>query len=139
MRFFKQVNHPNFVFILDTGQFAGNRSHLAHLASRGISREVPPDLHEANYLDSIQQTASLARHVRTKFYGPQADGSEPFVDYDKVFDILRGVHYQGFVDIVYESAAGGGESSETAIPRVVGFLRSQIARSRARSAEGVIK
>ena len=59
-------------FILDTGQFAG---------SRGASGKAPPELRDADYLDSIGKTASIARHVRTKFYGPRKDGSEPFIDY----------------------------------------------------------
>lgn len=119
LRFIKLVDHPNFVFLLDTGQFAG---------CRGASGKTPPDLRDADYLDSIRKTASAARYVRTKFYGPRKDGSEPFIDYPKVFNILRGVHYHGFVDIVYEPSAGS-EPIDTAIPRVIGFLRSQIEAS----------
>ena len=56
-------------FILDTGQFAG---------SRGASGKAPPELRDADYLDSIGKTASIARHVRTKFYGPpRPTRSEP--------------------------------------------------------------
>ena len=119
VRFFKAVDHPNLVFVLDTGQFAG---------SRGASAKPPPDLRDADYLASIRQTASLARYVRVKFYNPRPDGSEPFLDYDRIFDILRGVHYAGFLDVVYEpgvSTEGPGEDPLTAIPRVVSFLRSK--------------
>jgi sugar phosphate isomerase/epimerase len=115
LRFIQTVNHPNLVFLLDTGQWAG---------SRGASGPPPAELRDAKPLDSIRQTASLARYVRVKFYNPGPDGSEPWVEYDKVFEILRSVHYGGFIDIVYEPAKDKGEAGSTAIPRVVGFLRS---------------
>jgi gluconolactonase len=118
LRFLKLADHPNLVFVLDTGQFAG---------SRGASGPVPADLKDADYLASIRATASLARHVRVKFYRPRADGSEPFLEYDKILNILSGVHYPGFLDIVYEPPAGG-EDATKAIPRVVRFLRGQLAR-----------
>jgi sugar phosphate isomerase/epimerase len=116
LRFFRAVDHPNLTFVLDTGQFAG---------SRGASGKAPPELAHADYLASIRQTAVLARYVRAKFYNPRPDGSEPFLDYDKIFDVLHSVHYPGFVDIVYEPGAGTGEDARTAIPRVVKFLRSK--------------
>jgi gluconolactonase len=119
LRFLKAVDHPNLVFVLDTGQFAG---------SRGASGNPPAALQNADYLASIRQTASVARFVRVKFYNPRADGSEPFIDYDRVFDILRGVHYPGYLDIVYEPGKSG-EDPRTAIPRVVRFLRNQLAKS----------
>lgn len=118
LRFVKAVDHPNLTFVLDTGQFAG---------SRGASGEAPPDLLHADFMESIRETASLARHVRFKFYAPRADGSEPWIDYPRVLDILRGVHYQGFLDIVYEPQSNRAvppEDARTAIPRVVAFLRS---------------
>jgi gluconolactonase len=117
LRFVRAVDHPNLVFVLDVGQFAG---------SRGASGKAPPELAGADFYESIRQTAPLARYVRAKFYGPKADGSEPAIDYRKVFDILHGVHYAGFVDIVYEPenpSAGSKEDARSAIPRAVGFLR----------------
>mgnify|MGYP001559300708 CR=1 FL=1 len=117
LRFLKLVDHPNLTFLLDTGQWAG---------SRGASGEV----RESDFLEHIRRTASLARYVRVKFYNPAADGSEPWIRYDEVFNILRGVHYGGFVDIVYEPGKGPGDAGEdirTAMPRIVKFLRSKIA------------
>lgn len=116
LRFIRQVHHANLRFILDTGQFAG---------SRGASGRAA-DLAGMDFSESIRETASLARYVRMKFYNPRPDGSEPFIDYDKVFDILRSVHYQGFIDIVYEPNVGGGEEVRAALPRVVNFLRSKL-------------
>jgi sugar phosphate isomerase/epimerase len=119
IRFLKAVDHPNLTFVLDTGQFAG---------SKGASGKPPAELQMANYLESIRQTAALARYVRVKFYNPRKDGSEPFIDYDQVFALLQGVHYPGFLDIVYEpgvGTTGPGEDARTAIPRIVKFLRSK--------------
>lgn len=117
LQFMKLVDHPNFTFVLDTGQFAG---------SRGASGAVPPELKNTDFMASIRQTASLARHVRVKFYNPRPDGSEPFIDYDKVFDILRGVHYPGFLDIVYEPERFKGMDVREAMPRMARFLRTKL-------------
>jgi len=121
LRFVQEVNHPNLTVVLDCGQFIGSAGAGAGNAARVSQVEL---------LTSIQQTASLARHVRVKFYRPRPDGSEPHIPYDRVLDILDGVHYPGFLDIVYEPAKPGGEDVLTALPRIVAFLRSQL---RARS------
>jgi sugar phosphate isomerase/epimerase len=113
LQMIKLVDHPNLVFLLDTGQWAG---------SRGASGQ----LRAADFLQHIRRTASLARYVRVKFYNPGPDGAEPWIPYDQVFDILRSVHYGGFIDIVYEPGKGKGDPGEdihTALPRVVRFLR----------------
>ncbi len=120
LRFLKAVDHPNLTFVLDTGQFAG---------SKGASGQPPAELRGADYLASIRQTAPLARYVRAKFYNPRQDGSEPFLDYDQVFDVLRGVHYAGFIDMVYEpgtGTGGPGEDVRAAGPRIFKFLRSKV-------------
>jgi sugar phosphate isomerase/epimerase len=117
LRFQQLVNHPNFTFLLDTGQFAG---------SKGASGDIPPDLSHEDPIESIRKTASIASHVRVKFYKPRADGSETYIDYPKVFDILRGVHYDGIIDIVYEPDRYHGDDIQQAMPRIIEFLRGQI-------------
>jgi len=117
LRFKQMVNHPNFTFLLDTGQFAG---------SPGASGDAPPELRKEDPIESIRKTASIASHVRVKFYKPRADGSETHIDYPKVFDILRGVHYDGIIDIVYEPDRHGGDDIQDAMPRIIQFLRGQI-------------
>ncbi len=119
LRMVKMVNHPNLTILLDTGQFAG---------SLGASARTSGLLKEENYLESIRMCAPLARHVRVKFYNPDANGSEPWIDYNEAFNILRGVHYEGWIDIVYEPGkkpGDPGEPIETAMPRIVRFLRSK--------------
>ncbi len=116
LRLIQMVDHPNLVLLLDTGQWAG---------SQGASGK----LQASDFLEHIRKTVSLARYVRVKFYNPRPDGSEPWIDYDQVFNILRGVHYAGFLDIVYEPGdrrGNPGEDIKTAMPRVVKFLRSKI-------------
>jgi hypothetical protein len=103
--------------VLDCGQFKG---------SAGASGAPAAPSGRDELLASIQETAPLARHVRLKFYRPRPDGSEPAIPYDRVLDILDGVHYPGFLDIVYEPAQPGGEDVKTALPRIVGFLRAQL-------------
>jgi sugar phosphate isomerase/epimerase len=117
LRFVQEVNHPNLTVVLDCGQFVG---------SPGAGGVPPGEARLAELIASIRQTAPLARHVRVKFYRPRPDGSEPGIPYDQVLDILRGVHYPGFLDIVYEPARPGGEEARTALPRIVNFLRHRL-------------
>src|SRR3954452_7879800 len=123
LRFVKEVDHPNLTVVLDCGQFLG---------SQGASGAANSKAGEAELYESIRLTAPLARHVRVKFYNPRPDGSEPFIDYARVLDLLRGVHYPGFLDVVYEPDKFGGEAIETAMPRVVGFLRGLLRDDRPR-------
>jgi sugar phosphate isomerase/epimerase len=117
LRFVQEVNHPNLTVVLDCGQFIGSVGAGGGPAA-GVSR--------SDLIRSIQHTAPLARHVRAKFYRPRADGSEPDIPYDRILDLLKAVHYPGFLDIVYEPVRPGGEDARTALPRIVAFLRSQI-------------
>jgi gluconolactonase len=117
LRFVKEVDHPNLTVVLDCGQFLGSQG----ASGAKQSTATADDLYE-----SIRLTAPLARHVRVKFYNPRADGSEPFLDYPRILDILRGVHYAGFLDIVYEPDKAAGDDIQAAMPRIVGFLRHQL-------------
>jgi len=110
LRFLREVNHPNLTVILDTGQFAG---------SKGASEERPKEFQEENLYESIQEVAPVARYVRAKIYELDSTGRERWIDYDRVFSILRSVHYHGLVDIVYEGK--GDERVEVA--RAAEFLR----------------
>jgi sugar phosphate isomerase/epimerase len=117
LRLVREVGHPNLTVVLDCGQFLGSPG-ASGAAAAGASR--------AELIESIRQTAPLARHVRVKFYRPGPDGSEPGIPYDRVLGLLEGVHYPGFLDIVYEPARPGGEEIRTALPRIVAFLRARL-------------
>ena len=110
LAFHKAVNHPNFTLLLDTGHFAG--------------REGPggPKIAGTTYNDyyrSLEQVAPITQFVRVKFYEPDASGHEKYIDYNRVLNILRAVHYNGFLGVVYE----GKEDATQAIPRCVRFMR----------------
>ncbi len=111
LRFFREVNHPNFTLLLDTGHFAGRD---------GPNGPRLPGLTYADYYHSLEQVAPLTQFVRAKLYSLDASGREQWIDYDRVFNILRAVKYNGFISLVYE----GQEDELTAIPRGARFLRS---------------
>ncbi len=93
LRFVREVEHPNLTVILDTGQFLG---------SPGASAEVRKAPGSADLYESIQEVAPVACYVRAKIYNFDASGREQWLDYDRIFNILRSVHYHGIIDIVYE-------------------------------------
>jgi sugar phosphate isomerase/epimerase len=113
LRFHREVNHPNFFLLLDTGYFAG----------RNGPNGCPPWFAGATYDDyyhSIEQVAPLARLVRAKFYEPEASGRERWIDYERVFRILRRANYRGFISLMWE---GNGDAGVW-IPRSARFLQS---------------
>ena len=110
LRFYKEVNHPNFSLVMDTGHFTG--------------RDGPRGPKQAghtydNYYRSVEQVAAIAPFMRVKLYQLDEQGQEKFIDYKRIFDILRARHYNGFCSLVYE----GTEDELTAIPRGARFLR----------------
>ena len=114
LRYHKAVNHPNFSLLLDTGHFTG-RNGPNGPKMEGHTYD--------NYYRSIEQVAPITQFVRAKLYQLDERGKEQFIDYNRVFNILRGVHYNGFVSLVYE----GKEDELAAIPRGARFLRSFVA------------
>lgn len=113
LRFYKAVNHPNFTLLLDTGHFTG-RDGPNGPKMEGHTYD--------NYYKSLEQVAPIAPFVRVKLYEVDQSGRERYIDYDRVFNILRGVHYNNFVSLVYE----GKEDEMSAIPRGVNFLRKKV-------------
>lgn len=110
-RILETVNNPYLSHILDTGQYVGSPG-----ASGQRGKEDPA----LNFYGSIEETAPLAVHVRAKVYRI-ATGEEAWLNYPRIFDILKGADYNGWVSIVYE---GQDEEAEaTAIPKAVAYLR----------------
>jgi sugar phosphate isomerase/epimerase len=110
LAFYKAVNHPNFMLLLDTGHFVG-RDGPNGPKSAGATYD--------DYYRSLEQVAPTTPFVRVKFYEPDANGREKHIDYCRVLNILRGVHYNGFLGIVYE----GKEEETHAVARCVRFMR----------------
>jgi sugar phosphate isomerase/epimerase len=110
-RILSTVNNPYLSHILDTGQYVGSPG-----ASGAEGKEDP----SLNFYGSIEETAPLAVHVRAKIYRIQT-GEEAWLNYPRIFEILRKVNYNGWVSIVYEGQKVEGE--ETAVPKAVRYLR----------------
>ena len=110
-RIIDEVDNPYFSHILDTGQYVGSPG-----ASGANGVEDP----ELDFYGSIEETAPLAIHVRAKIYRIQT-GEEAWLDYPRIFEILRGVNYNGWVSMVYEGQAD--EAEATAVPKAVSYLR----------------
>jgi len=93
LRLLADVAHANLSHVLDSGQYL--------------------DLY-----DSLVMTADRAVHVRCKIYEIET-GEERKLDYGRIFAILRGVNYNGFLSIVYE----GAEDEQAAVRKAVPYLR----------------
>jgi sugar phosphate isomerase/epimerase len=112
VRLLKEVDHPWCSHILDTGQYLG---------SQGAGGAVPEDAKKHDVYKSIEKTAPLAVFVRAKLYRLRT-GKEEWLDYERIFKILDGVKYRGFVCLVYE----GWKDMDAmhAVPAGVKFLRA---------------
>ena len=106
-----QVDNPYFSPILDTGQYVG---------SPGASGQRGTEDPALNFYGSIAETAPLAVHVRCKIYRIQT-GEEAWLNYPRIFEILRQVNFNGWLSVVYEGQ--DVEAEATAVPKAVKYLR----------------
>jgi sugar phosphate isomerase/epimerase len=113
-RLLREVDHPWCKHVLDTGQYLG---------SPGASGARPQDSGRYDVYKSIARTAPLALLVRAKLYRLKS-GQEEWLDYGRIFKILRGARYNGFVSLVYE----GWRDMDAmhAVPIGVQFLRGHL-------------
>ena len=111
-RIIEEVDDPYFSHILDTGQYVGSPG-----ASGQRGREDPA----LDFYGSIAETAPLAVHVRCKIYRIES-GTEEWLDYPRIFGILKGVDFNGWYSVVYEGQ--DVEAEATAVPKAVKYLRS---------------
>lgn len=107
----EEVDHPYFSHILDTGQYVGSPG-----ASGARGKEDPA----LDFYGSIAETAPMAVHVRAKVYRIQT-GEEAWLDYPRIFKIIKSVNYNGWVSIVYEGQ--DAEEEAVAVPKAVKYLR----------------
>ena len=89
IRIIEEVDHPNFSFIMDTGQWRG---------SPGAAGDPDPN---ADIYGYMEQTLPYAGYVRCKFY-KIASGREEILDYERIARILKSRNYNGCISIVYE-------------------------------------
>jgi sugar phosphate isomerase/epimerase len=114
VRLLSEVDHPWCSHVLDTGQYLG---------SPGASGAKPDDARRHDVYKSIERTAARAILVRAKLYRLRS-GKEEWLDYDRIFKIIRGVKYNGFVSLVYEG--WNDMDAMHAVPMGVKFLRSHL-------------
>jgi len=117
VRIIKEVDNPYFSHILDTGQYVG---------SPGASGSGGKEDTSLGLYNSIETSAPYAMHVRAKIYRIQT-GVEEWLDYPRIFEILKKVDYNGFVSVVYEGWQV--EDAATAVPKAVKYLRECIEQS----------
>ena len=89
LRIIGDVNHANFSFIMDTGQWRG---------SPGASGDPDPNVDIYSYME---QTLPHSSYVRCKIY-KIASGREQVLDYERVAGVLKAGNYNGCISIVYE-------------------------------------
>lgn len=117
LRILGEVDKENFTFLWDTGQWLGAiGSH-----PRG-EFDANVDLYE----DYLTPTVPYAASVRAKIY--QIDtGVETYLDYPRIFGILKDVGYNGNVSIVYEGGEGRNRCTpEEGVALAARYLRSVI-------------
>jgi sugar phosphate isomerase/epimerase len=113
LRLLDEIDDPYMQHILDTGQFRGSPGASGQQRAERIASE--------ELYAHIEATITRASVVRTKFYR-NADGRERWLDYGRIFEIIRASGFNGPLSIVYEGHDALGE--EVAIPNAVGELRS---------------
>ncbi len=97
LRMLDDVDSPHFTHILDTGQFRGG------LGASG--RDDDPGRESHDIYQYIGQSLHRAEMVRTKIY-KITSGEEEWVDYRKIFTILKDGGFNGPISVVYEGRDG---------------------------------
>jgi len=90
LRLMEQTQRRNFTFLLDTGQWVGSPARNQGVPEPGY------DIYRF-----MEQTAAHAGHVRAKFYKIDS-GAEEWLDYPRIFRILRDAGYNGTMSVVFE-------------------------------------
>ena len=92
LRILRDVDRPNFTYIMDTGQWQG---------AVGGSPRGWRDLNVDIYRDYMERVAPHTTLVRAKIYKID-NGWEEWLDYARIFKILRQNDFNGTVSIVFE-------------------------------------
>ena len=116
LRMLKDTDRKNFTYIMDTGQWQGAiGSH-----PRG---EFDPNIDL--YKDYLERTAPYATYVRAKIYKIDS-GREEWLDYPRIFRMLKGLGYNGNVSIVFEGGDRNKCSTKECIKLAADYLRKVI-------------
>jgi len=95
LRILREVDKPNFTYIMDTGQWEGAIGG----SPRGW-RDFTVDI----YRDHMERVAEHTSLVRAKIYKID-NGWEEWLDYPRIFKILRRHRFNGNVSLVFEGGA----------------------------------
>ena len=95
LRILREVDKPNFTYIMDTGQWQGAIGG----SPRGF-RDFTVDI----YRDHMERVAEHTTLVRAKIYKID-NGWEEWLDYPRIFKILRRHGFNGNVSLVFEGGA----------------------------------
>ena len=109
---------PHLGHVWDTGQYVGSPGASGASGASGTQERQAQD----GLYQSLEETVHLATHVRCKIYRI-ASGVEEWLDYPRIFQILKASGYNGFCSIVYEG--GGDEVADVRL--AVPFLRRLMA------------
>jgi sugar phosphate isomerase/epimerase len=95
LRMLDEMDDPYFVHIMDTGQYRGSPG------ASGPGRKKGEIDKSYDFYKEIETSAPRAQLVRCKAY-KIGTGREEWIDYDRVFPILKKVGFKGTMSIVYE-------------------------------------
>ena len=118
------VDRENFTHIMDTGQWLGSIG----AQPRDGSFDLNVDIYKY-----MEQTAPYATCVRAKIYKID-QGREEWIDYRRVFQILKAVDFNGSISIVFEGRELDGSDrnrcdDREAVRLAIEHLRELLARN----------
>ena len=95
VRMLKEIDDPYLVHVLDTGQYRGAPGASGPGRKKG---DIDPNY---DFYHEIETSLPYAQLVRVKAY-KMATGSEEWIDYDRVFSMLKQQKFNGIMSVVYE-------------------------------------
>jgi sugar phosphate isomerase/epimerase len=95
VRMLDEIDDPYFVHIMDTGQYRGSPGASGPGRNKG---DVDPAY---DFYHEIETSLPRAQLVRCKAY-KMAGGREEWINYDRIFPMLKRARFNGVMSIVYE-------------------------------------
>lgn len=117
LRIIHETDRENFTFIMDTGQW---------LNAIGSHPRGEFDPNVDLYKDYLEPTAPHTTYVRAKIYKIDG-GQEEWLDYRRIFKILKAVNFNGNMSIVFEGGDRNRFDTNTCLRMVVAHLRELLA------------
>ena len=96
-----EVDRPNFTCVLDTGEWEGS------VGASPLGQSAP----DTDIYGYIEEVAPRAATVRAKFYRVET-GTEAWIDYARVVDILQRSGFNGNISIVLQNQCSTCDDNE---------------------------